>query len=77
MWAGPLAHGAILASTDNAECWLYVLDYSEAVDGVPKEIRKLSVKWSNQRHRIRVNKTMHWALNSGYAVEIIRKSDDT
>ena len=76
MWGCPLAHGAILSNTEHAECWLYVLDYSEAVEGIPKEIRKLSVKWSNQRHRTRVNKTIHWALNSGYAVELIRKSDD-
>lgn len=65
-----------MAAIDHAECWLYVLDYRNAKDGIPEEIRKLSVKWSNQRHRTRINKTMHWALNSGYAVEIIRKVDD-
>lgn len=40
------------------------------------EIRKLTFKYNNQRHRKKINKTIFWALSSGHAIELVREQDD-
>lgn len=59
-------------SLPNMPVKLYVLD--------PKKdhevVRDLQFSYNNSRHRSKMSKTTYWALNSGYAVEIIRVQDD-
>lgn len=52
---------------------LYVIDPNKDRE----VIREQQYNYSNSRHRSKISKTTFWALNSGYAVEVIRLQDDS
>jgi hypothetical protein len=41
-----------------------------------EEIRKFSHKYNNKKSRLKMNKTIYWALNNGHAIELVREQDD-